>query len=54
MRCNTFGVFAIGAMMGGAAAVGIAAMDPAMRRRMSRRAIHTCRCCMHKAERMFR
>ena len=34
MKCNTIGVFAFGAMFGGAAAMMMAAADPAIRHRM--------------------
>jgi len=34
MRCNVFGVFLLGAVMGGAAAMACAAADPAIRHRM--------------------
>lgn len=54
MKCNVFGVFALGAALGGAVAIGVAAMDPAMRRRMHVKAARACRCGMHKAEQMFR
>ena len=54
MKCNALGVFAIGAFMGSAAAIGMTAMDPAIRRRMYAKASRAGRCCMRKAESMFR
>ncbi len=54
MKCNALGVFALGAVMGTAAAIGLTAMDPAMRRRMCTKATRAGRLCMHRAERMFR
>lgn len=34
MKCSVLGVFALGATLGGAAAMAVAASDPAIRRRM--------------------
>lgn len=48
------GVFALGAMMGTAAAVTMVAMDPAMRRAMRCKAVKMGRRAMRAAETYFR
>lgn len=54
MKSNVVGVFTFGAMVGSAAALGVAAMDPAMRKRMCVKACHMKRACLKKAESLFR
>lgn len=54
MKCNALGVFALGLFAGSVAAVGMTAMDPAIRRRMYSKAARAGKCCMRKAEAMFR
>ena len=54
MRCNVFGVFLLGAAMGGAAAMAMAAADPAIRHRMCCKARHAGRKAMRTAEHWMR
>ena len=49
MRCNVFGVFILGAAIGGAAAMAAAAADPAIRHRMCCKARHIGKKAMRTA-----
>lgn len=51
MKCNVLGVFVLGAALGGATAMTMAAADPAMRRRMCCKAKCACRKAMRAAGR---
>ena len=50
MKCNALGVFMLGAAMGGAAAMMMAAADPAIRHRMYCKARRAGRKAMRTAE----
>lgn len=54
MKCNTLGVFLIGVIMGGAAAMAAAAADPAIRHRMYCKARRAGRRAVHTAESWMR
>lgn len=54
MRCNVFGVFILGAALGGAAAMAFAAADPAIRHRMCCKARHAGRKAVRTAEHWMR
>ena len=54
MRCNVFGVFLLGSALGGAAAMALAASDPAIRHRMCCRARYAGKKAVRTAERWMR
>ena len=54
MRCNTLGVFVIGAVLGGAATAAIAVSDPVVRHRMCCKARKASRKAIRTAENWMR
>ena len=54
MRHSGMGVFALGAMIGTAAAVTVVAMDPGMRRALRTKAVRMSRKAMRTAGTYFR
>ncbi|MBQ4089831.1 MAG: hypothetical protein IJC56_08130 [Clostridia bacterium] len=54
MKCSVFGVFLLGAALGGASAMALAASDPAIRHRMYCKARYCGRKAMRTAEHWMR